>query len=97
MSAVVEISVGELSNRLSSIENKLDRIIRVEERQNNHSDDLKRAFVRIEKVEDRIRQLEIAAGEASVRTNGNSGAITIFISAMVSIAVGVIAFKVRGG
>lgn len=89
--------MAELDKRLGSIEGKLDRLIRLEERQNNHSDDLKRAFVRIEKVEDRVRQLEIRDGAASVRTNHNSGAITIFVSALVSIVVGVITWKVRGG
>ncbi|MBL4799588.1 MAG: hypothetical protein JKY50_19465 [Oleispira sp.] len=96
MSGETEITVGEVKHRLSSIENKLDRIIRVEERQNNHTDDLKRVFVRVEKVEDRVRQLEITAGEASVRTSGNSGAITVFVSALASIAVGIIVWNLRG-
>lgn len=96
MTGEVEITVSEVKHRLSSIENKLDRIIRVEERQSNQSDDLKRVFVRVEKVEDRVRQLEIAAGEASVRTNGNSGAITIFVGAMVSIVVGVVVWNLKG-
>lgn len=91
------VTESEVYRRLSSIEHKIDRIIRVEEKQNNHSDDLKRCFVRIEKCEDRIRQLEIADGASSVRTNHNSGAITLFVSALVSIVVGVIAWKVRGG
>lgn len=96
MSDAAQITVSEVSHRLSSIENKLDRIIRVEERQNNHTDDLKRVFVRVEKVEDRVRQLEITAGEASVRTGGNSSAIAIFVGAMVSIAVGVVVWNLKG-
>ena len=91
------VTEGEVYRRLGNIEHKIDRIIRVEERQANHSDDLKRCFSKVEKCEDRIRQLEITDGAASVRTNHNSGAITLFISALVSIVVAVIAWKVRGG
>jgi hypothetical protein len=96
MSDDAEITVSEVSNRLRSIEGKLDRIIRVEERQSNQSDDLKRVFVRVKEVEDRVRQLEITAGEASVRTSGNSGAITVFVSAMVSVVVGVVVWNLKG-
>lgn len=96
MNATVGESMADLDKRLGSIEGKLDRLIRLEERQNNHGDDLKRAFQRIEKVEERVRQLEITEGAASVRTNHNSGAITIFVSAVVSVVVGIVAFKLRG-
>ena len=96
MNAVVGESMADLDKRLGSIEGKLDRLIRLEERQNNHGDDLKRAFQRIEKVEDRVRQLEITEGAASVRTNHNSGAITLFVSALVSVVVGVIVWNLKG-
>ena len=95
---VVESSaIAILDTRLGSIELKLDRLIRLEVHQQNHSIDIKRAFVRVEKIEDRLRDLEIALGEAAVRTSSNSGVITVFVSAAISIAVGVITWKVRGG
>jgi hypothetical protein len=90
-------SIAILDKRLGSIEAKLDSLIRLEERQESHAADLKRAFVRIEKVEDRVRTLEIRDGAAAVRTNSNAGAITIIVSSVVSIAVGVVTWKVRGG
>lgn len=85
-----------LDKRLGSIESKLDRLIRLEERQNTHSNDIKRVFVRVEKVEERVRQIELKASESGVRTASNAGAITIFISSAVSIIVGVIAWKIKG-
>jgi hypothetical protein len=89
-------SVAILDKRLGSIEAKLDSLIRLEERQESHATDLKRAFVRIEKVEDRVRQLEIRDGATAVRTSSNAGAITIIVSSVVSVVVGVITWKVRG-
>lgn len=89
-------SIAILDKRLAGIEEKLDSLIRLEERQESHAVDLKRAFVRIEKIEDRVRQLEIRDGATAVRTNSNAGAITIIVSSVVSIVVGVITWKVRG-
>lgn len=93
--ATEQFSQAELFRRLGNIEGKLDRLVRLEERQNTHDDSLKRAFDRIEKLEDRVRVLEIADGRADVRTTGNSSAIAIFISALVSVGVAVAVMVVK--
>jgi len=93
-----DTAVGsEVYRRLGNIEHKIDRIIRVEERQANHSDDLKRCFARVDKCEERVRALEITDGAAAVRTNHNSGAIGMFVSVLISIGVALVAWKMRGG
>lgn len=96
MSADFERSLSILDSRLVSIESKLDRIIRVEERQNTHADDLKRAYVRIEKIEVRVRDLELNDRTANEKTKNNSGAIAMIVSAVISVVVGVITWKVKG-
>lgn len=96
MSADFERSLSILDSRLVSIESKLDRIIRVEERQNTHADDLKRAYIRIEKIEVRVRDLELNGSASAVLTKSNAGAITVIVSAVISVVVGVITWKVRG-
>jgi hypothetical protein len=88
--------IAILDKRLGSIEIKLDKLIRLEERQETQSADIKRVFVKVEKAEDRIRQLEISAGESSVRTNHNSGSITLFVSAITSVVVAVIVWNLKG-
>lgn len=88
-------SLSVLDSRLVSIETKLDRIIRVEERQNTHSADLKRVFVRVENIETRVRDLELKDSAANVRTQSNAGAITVMISAIVSVVVGLLVWKLK--
>lgn len=97
MTAVVEKQQMDLlDRRLGSIESKLDRLIRIEERQNTHDDSLKRAFERLEKCEDRLRELEINDGRSDVRTTQNSGVITTIVSAVVSVGVGLVIWTFRG-
>lgn len=88
-------SLSILDSRLVSIETKLDRIIRVEERQNTHSVDLKRVFVRVENVESRVRDLELNDRAANVRTQSNAGAITVMVGAVVSVIVGLLVWKLK--
>jgi hypothetical protein len=82
---------------LASMNDKLDRLILLEERQSNLSLDVKRLVIRVEKVEDRARILEIAESTASVRTSSNSSTISVIVSAVVSVIVGVVVWNVRGG
>lgn len=89
------VSEVELLRRLSSIEDKLDRLVRVEERQATHDDSLRRSFERIERVEDRVRVLEISAGQASVRVDGNSGVLERIIGFVLVIAAGVVGWWVK--
>jgi hypothetical protein len=95
MSDDFERSLSVLDGRLVSIETKLDRIIRVEERQNTHSVDLKRVFVRVENVESRVRDLELKDSAATVRTQSNSGTIALLVSAFISIVVGLLIWKLK--
>lgn len=95
MSGDFDRSLSVLDNRLVSIETKLDRIIRVEERQNTHSVDLKRVFVRVENVETRVRELELKDSATNVRTQSNAGAITVIVSAVVSVVVGLLIWKLK--
>lgn len=88
--------MADLGRRLSSIEEKLDRLIRIEERQNTHDDSLKRAFDRLEKCEDRIRVLEISDGRAEARTSQNSAVIATMVSTVVSIVAGLAVWYLRG-
>lgn len=88
-------SQAELLRRLGNIEGKLDRLVRLEERQSTHDDSLRRAFDRIEKVEDRVRVLEIADGRAEVRTAGNSSTIGLFVGAVVSVGVAAVVLMVK--
>lgn len=90
-----ERSLSILDSRLVSIESKLDRIIRVEERQNTQSADLKRVFVRVENLETRVRDLELSDSAGSVRTQSNAGAITVIVSAVVSVVVGLLIWKLK--
>jgi hypothetical protein len=91
------VSEVELLRRLSSIEDKLDRLVRVEERQATHDDSLRRSFERIERVEDRVRVLEISAGQASVRVDGNAGSLDRIIGFVLVVAAGLAAWWVKGG
>lgn len=95
MSSDFDRSLSVLDSRLVSIETKLDRIIRVEERQNTHSVDLKRVFVRVENVETRVRELELKDSATNVRTQSNAGAITVIVSAVVSVVVGLLIWKLK--
>jgi hypothetical protein len=95
MSGDFDRSLSVLDSRLVSIETKLDRIIRVEERQNTHSVDLKRVFVRVENVETRVRELELKDSATNVRTQSNAGAITVIVSAVVSVVVGLLIWKLK--
>lgn len=95
MSGDFDRSLSVLDSRLVSIETKLDRIIRVEERQNTHSVDLKRVFVRVENLESRVREVELRDSAESVRTQSNAGAITVMISAIVSVVVGLLIWKLK--
>ncbi len=94
--AVNSAEVTAVYKLLGTMNSKLDRLILLEERQNNQTSDLKRAFVRVEKVEDRVRQLEITVGESSVRTHHNTGTITVFVSAIASVVIGVIVWSLKG-
>lgn len=80
---------------LASMNDKLDRLILLEERQSNLSLDVKRLVIRVEKVEDRARILEIAESTASVRTNSNSSTISGIVAAVVSVIVGIVIWKLK--
>lgn len=95
MSDQFDRSLSILDSRLVSIESKLDRIIRVEERQNTQSADLKRVFVRVESLETRVREIELNDSATSVRTQNHSGAISVLVSAVVSVVVGILVWKLR--
>jgi len=95
MSDQFDRSLSVLDARLVSIETKLDRIIRVEERQNTHSVDLKRVFVRVENVESRVRDLELSDSVTRVHTKSHSGVVSGLVSAVTAVVVALIIWKLK--
>ena len=95
MSDEKDFGMAELIRRLSAIEDKLDRLVRLEERQNNHDDSLRRAFGQIERLGERVRILEVAGGKVEVKTGNASAFQGYVVGFAMSVATGLLVFFLR--
>lgn len=95
MSDEKDFGMAELIRRLSAIEDKLDRLVRLEERQNNHEDGLRRAFGRLDSLDERVRVLEVTGGKVEVKTGNASAFHSYVIGFAMSVATGVLVFFLR--
>lgn len=93
------VTAGErmdrLERKLGSIESKLDRLIVIEERQRNQVQETKRAFGRLNELEDRVRDIEIEVGKSGIKTTGNSNVIWAAFTFALTIGASVVAFNLR--
>lgn len=95
MTAVVEERMDRLERTLSSIEGKLDRILVIEERQRNQTEETKRAFGRLNNLEDRVRVIEIEFGKTDTKTTSNSNVLWSGFTFLLAVASSIIAYNLR--
>ena len=95
MSGSVEARMDRLEQTLGSIENKLDRILVLEERQRNQTEETKRAFGRLTNLEDRVREIEIDLGKSSTKTTSNSNVLWAGFTFLLSVAASVVGYNLR--
>ncbi|NIB44832.1 hypothetical protein HBA55_34950 [Pseudomaricurvus alkylphenolicus] len=91
-----EAEIKRLDDRLERIEGKLDQVIRLEERQNNLQDEVTRAFGRIERVEDRVRAVEIENSSERVKTGTNEYGFRVIIGIGCTVASGLLVWHFKG-
>lgn len=90
----------ELLQRLGSIEAKLDVVIRLEERQKNTDESIKRVHKRLDNHGDRLRSCETELGAGKVITSSNTRISWLIVTAVItclgSIVTGVVVFNLTG-
>lgn len=87
--------MDRLERTLSSIEGKLDRILVIEERQRNQTEETKRAFGRLNGLEDRVRVIEIEFGKSDTKTTSNSNVLWSGFTFLLAVASSIIAYNLR--
>jgi hypothetical protein len=95
MTDMVWERMERLEKTLSSIEGKLDRILVIEERQRNQTEETKRAFGRLNNLEDRVRVIEIEFGKSDTKTKGNSNVLWAGFTFLLAVASSIIAYNLR--
>jgi len=95
MSGTVEARMDRLDHTLSSIENKLDRILVIEERQRNQTEETKRAFNRLSGLEDRVRVIEIEFGKTDSKTKSNSNVLWAGFTFVLAVASSIVSYNLR--
>lgn len=89
--------LSDYLRELRAINEKLDRLVRLEERQATHDDSIKRAFDRIEKCEDRVRVLEISDGKVEIKTGHSSAFQSSVSGAAVAVLIALVVWVMKGG
>lgn len=91
----------KLDERLSAIDSKLDLIVRLEERQTNSDDALRRAFLRMDVLEGRVREVELRYSDTTGRAESTTSANEWLLRSMVGFAFtaigGVTVWIITGG
>ncbi|GLS27749.1 hypothetical protein [Marinibactrum halimedae] len=84
-----------LEARLVRIEDSLNMLVRIEERQANSDDAIKRSFERLDKLELRVQAVEVAHSKTDSQSLFNSKVAWTVLGAFLTIATTVIAFQLR--
>lgn len=89
--------LAEYLTQLREINQKLDRLVLLEERQATHGDSIRRAYLRIEKIEDRVRTLEIRDGKVEIKTGHSSAFQSSVSGAAVTVLIALVVWVMKGG
>ena len=95
MTGSLDERMGRLEQRLEGIDKKLDVLVRLEERQLNHDESLRRAFRRVELVEERLRNMEIKTSRQGVKTSSNEWVVRTLIGVFVSMAASLVVWHLK--
>lgn len=87
--------MDRLERSLGSIESKLDRILVIEERQRNQTEETKRAFGRLSNLEDRVRVIEIEFGKTDTKTTNNSNVLWAGFTFCLAVAASIAGYNLR--
>jgi len=83
--------VQELKSQISSLSSSLERLARIEERHNNHSAALERAFNNIKEMDDRVKSIEVQEPITKLVRGWVIGGV-IGVVSMVAISSGTLMF-----
>lgn len=96
MPLTMESRMDRLEQRLERIESKLDLIVRLEERQTNSDDSIRRAFHRIEKLEENINKLMVTFSSEQVKTGVNQKGLGWIFGVLGTVVGALVVWSVKG-
>lgn len=87
--------MDNIHERLERVEDKLDTIVRLEERQSANDEALKRAVALVDLLQDRVRTLEIKHSRHDEKASHNGNIIWAIVSMGLTILSGIIVYNVK--
>lgn len=86
---MAEVDVGSridrLEGHLERMDQKLDILVRLEERQVNHDESLRRVYGRVEAIESRVRAVEIQGSSEKSKSGGNEYLVRMLIGLVFGV------------